>query len=71
MDGGDAAEPAPPSVSEARHHFSRRSVHALSVAVVLAFGYYLHTALPFHSVDTSAAFPPCDLTDEVGAKVII
>ncbi len=28
MDGGDAAEPAPPSVSEARHHFSRRSVHA-------------------------------------------
>ena len=25
---GDAAEPAPPSISEARHHFSRRSVHA-------------------------------------------
>lgn len=28
LDGGDAAEPAPPIGSEASHRFSRRSVHA-------------------------------------------
>lgn len=31
LDGGDAAEPAPPNVSGAPHRFSRRSVHARSV----------------------------------------
>lgn len=28
LTGGDAAEPAPPSVSEAMQRYSRRSVHA-------------------------------------------